>query len=207
MPDMDDMSRTTSHHVTSHGTHQGVTVHEAAAALGLSEEAVRARLRRGTLDGWKADDDTWRVRLPEGVTISERPSVTGVAVENDVPSLRDGTHHDAQHGTQRDMTDGALVTHLQEEVTYLRERLEDAMGQLAEERRRADVLQREALGRIEALAATVDRQPPTENAPEPVGSTESSETPVQGVIRMAAPAPGQIAGILAMLRRLLRGTQ
>ena len=41
----------------------GVTVQEAANTLGISEVAVRARLRRGTLEGEKIGD-VWRVHLP-----------------------------------------------------------------------------------------------------------------------------------------------
>ena len=40
-----------------------VSVAEAAHALGISHDALRSRLRRGTLDGFK-DGDEWRVVLP-----------------------------------------------------------------------------------------------------------------------------------------------
>jgi hypothetical protein len=171
---MDDTVRTTVHHVTSHGTehgaqhgtHRDVTVTEAVLALGLTPEAIRARLRRGTLSGYKADDDTWRVRLPDAVsplTVTRedrQPPPEGArhTVTDDTSQVRDGT--------QRHVTDDALVTHLQEEVVYLRERLEDAMGQLAEERRRADVLQ---------LTARTDASQEATEAPQ------SDESPLKGI--------------------------
>ncbi len=40
-----------------------VSVAEAAHALGISHDALRSRLRRGTLEGFK-DGDEWRVVLP-----------------------------------------------------------------------------------------------------------------------------------------------
>jgi hypothetical protein len=178
---MDDTVRTTAHHVTSHGTqrgtHRGVTVHEAAAALGLTPEAVRARLRRGTLNGYKADDDTWRVRLPDDASLSNLdnegrqspPDDAHHTVTDVTQPVRDGTHHDTSHGAQRDVPDDALVTHLQEEVIYLRMRLEDAMGQLAEERRRADVLR---------LSASVS-EPPNDHDHTVEGSTENAP---QGIL-------------------------
>ncbi len=174
---MDDTLRATAHHVTSrgtqHGAHRDVTFAEAALALGLTPEAVRARLRRGTLDGYKADDDTWRVRLSEGINVDNihidpapqsPPDDTHHTVTAVTPPVRDGTHHDTQHGTQRHVTDNALVTHLQEEVAYLRERLEDAMGQLAEERRRADVLRLGASVSSSTNTTDVDVEGSTENA-------------------------------------------
>lgn len=42
-----------------------LTITQAAAALHTSADAVRKRLRRGSLDGSKAADGTWLVFLPE----------------------------------------------------------------------------------------------------------------------------------------------
>lgn len=69
----------------------------------------------------------------------------------------------------------AMIEHLQEEVSYLRERLEDAMGQLAGERRRADVL---------SLNASL---------PESAGEDRPDETSLQTIY-------GEAPGLLDRLR-------
>lgn len=43
----------------------GYTVAEAAARLGVTPDAIRRRLHRGTLAGDKTDDGQWRVWLPD----------------------------------------------------------------------------------------------------------------------------------------------
>ena len=142
-----------------------VTVSEAAVVLGISPDAVRGRLQRGTLAGEKVKG-TWHIFLP---TPSE-PTGDQQAIDGPPP------------GHQRD----ALVAHLEGEVTYLRERLEEAdrqrgslQQQLEQERQRADVLQ--ALG----TGTTPD------TSPEAVGSPESDDQ-----------AP---SGIWAWMRRLWTG--
>lgn len=46
----------------------GVTLSEAAAALGTTPEAVRKRIQRGHLDGYKLAGQ-WRVRLPTPIDV------------------------------------------------------------------------------------------------------------------------------------------
>ena len=133
-----------------------VTVSEAAAALGISPDAVRGRLQRGTLEGEKVKG-TWHIFLPA-------PSEpTGDQQAVDGPST----------GHQRD----ALVAHLEGEVTYLRERLEEAdrqrgylQQQLEHERQRADVLQ--ALG-----TGTTSETPQ-----DAVGSPRSDDPALSGIV-------------------------
>ena len=135
-----------------------VTVSEAAAVLGISPDAVRGRLQRGTLVGQKIAG-TWHVHL------STDGSSTGDQRVMDGPAT----------GHRQD----ALVAHLEGEVAYLRERLEEAdrqqaqmLGQLAEERQRADVLQLRAIGTGETSPNTPSEAP---------GSSESDDQPLQGV--------------------------
>lgn len=45
---------------------QGRTVAEAAKVLGISPEAVRKRIARGTLEADKLDGETWTVYLDDG---------------------------------------------------------------------------------------------------------------------------------------------
>ena len=57
-------------------TRRRVTVAEAAVLLGLSEDAVRSRLKRGTLGKEKASDGTVLVVLGEGGS-TDRPTTNG----------------------------------------------------------------------------------------------------------------------------------
>jgi hypothetical protein len=67
---------------------------------------------------------------------------------------------------------------MQEEIAYLRTELAKRSHELATERERSDILQREALGRIEALTGG-EIVPDT--AQEAVGSSETNETGLRGV--------------------------
>ena len=112
-------------------------VHDAARLLGISENAVRARLRRGTLAGVK-HGTSWYVLLRD----TDIPVVDADAL-HDVP--RNVPSHTTARTAAHDRRD--------DEIRYLREQLDRALRQLENERERADVLMREALGRIEALTA------------------------------------------------------
>lgn len=126
-----------------------LSVADAAARLGVTPDAVRARIRRGTLSAEKGDDGVYVVTLPRDEGHDADTTATGP----------DATPNDA------------LVEQLQSEVAYLRSELTAAREQAAQERERADVLQREALQRIEALTplalgATIDDVTPTERRQE-----------------------------------------
>jgi hypothetical protein len=108
---------------------------EAARRLGITPDAVRARINRGTLAGEKRGAQWW-VHLPTDRIPTEPPT---------------GVQPDAT-GTRPD-TDRPLVEQLRSENAYLRVELSARSRELAAERERADVLMREALGRIEALTA------------------------------------------------------
>lgn len=120
-----------------------VDVAEAARILGISHDAVRARIRRGTLEAVK-EGGTWRVMVPDDTDTTE----TG-------------------HATTADSSPDALIDQLQGEVAYLRSELTAARQQAAAERERADVLQREALDRLQSMIPL---------ALGPPGSPESHET-------------------------------
>jgi hypothetical protein len=131
-----------------------MTVADAARALGLTSDAIRAKIRRGTMSGFKADDATWRVIMDQPV---------------------DATPTDAgQTATDRPTdTHIHLIEHMQDEIAYLRIELAQRSHELATERERSDVLQREALGRIEALTTG---ETPRETVPEPPGAPQTNET-------------------------------
>lgn len=155
-----------------------VTVGEAAAILGVSVDAVRARLRRGTLDGEKVGA-TWYVSL------DNRQDATGHRQDTQKPSSREtvGTtgqpagHRQDTDRTRQDMFDDlldcdpsiraavleanlrgaqALLRHTEtelaatrEEVQFLRERLEEKDAVIS----RLSEAQVEALRRRDILAA------------------------------------------------------
>lgn len=177
------------------------TVGEMAAMLGISTDAVRARVNRGTLEGVKIGG-VWHVRPPDDLSIQDvhgpdRPDPTG-------------TRPDAT-GPQPD----ALFEQMRDERDYLRGKLDQALEEAARlrqvaaaERERADVLQREALGRIEALTATIGDRPERPDAtgthseavawPESIGEDARGES-------VETDRHTRLAGILARLRWLIAG--
>ncbi len=118
--------------------------------LGLSTDAVRKRLQRGTIPGEKIGD-TWRVFLEtnaaDGAT-GPRPDMSSHRLDS----------HRTRPEPDRTAAAGPdpLVGTLREEVAYLREQLAERSRELAAERERFDVLHREALARIPALGAGRD---------------------------------------------------
>lgn len=114
-----------------------VTIDDAAARLDITVNAVRQRIKRGTLQGEKRGG-AWYVSL-ETVTSGR----------TDQPPTDKTTDRPTTPTTAPD----ALIVQLQSEVAYLRSELTAAREQAAKERERADVLQREALQRLEVLTA------------------------------------------------------
>src|SRR5690242_5716920 len=47
---------------------------DAAARLGTTTEAVRARIRRHSLEGYRDNHGRWRVRLPDDQTNNQSPT-------------------------------------------------------------------------------------------------------------------------------------
>lgn len=67
---------------------------------------------------------------------------------------------------ERDTPQDALLQQMRSENEYLRHQLSQTLHQLAAERERTDVLHHQAMGRIEALAATVADRREAEVTPE-----------------------------------------
>jgi len=137
--------------------HAGIPVHDAAHLLGISENAVRARLRRGTLIGVKRDA-SWYVVLRD----TDVPTTTHIEPE-DIPldAPQDAPSHTAVHEQ--------MIEELRRDKIFLQEQLDRALRQLEAERQRADVLQ--ALG-----TGTTP-----ETASEAVGSPQSDGTGQGGI--------------------------
>jgi len=124
---------------------------EAAALLGMTPDALRKKLQRGTIPGTKVDGE-WRVARP------------AVAVKPDSDRPRPRPDRDGDRG---------YLDHLEAEIAYLREQLDVSQRERAAERERFDVIHREALQRIEALSPGEDAILSPRNGP---GREETSET-------------------------------
>jgi hypothetical protein len=132
-------------------TDRRVSVAEAAVLLGLSEEAVRSRLKRGTLRKEKAPDGTVLVVLGRGGS-ADRPT-NGT----DRPTTRTTTGQPTNQSDQWEM-----VKMLHEQVSFLRHQLEQEREANRENRR--------------IIAGLVQRVPELEATPEP---REAPETPAE----------------------------
>ena len=119
---------------------QKFTVSEAADKLGISAEAVRSRIKRGTLRSVK-DGATVYVLLD---TDQARPDT------DQTPTEPDRTN--AQTPDQPDRT-AALLEQMQAEISYLREQLDTERRARTEERRRADTVIAQLTSRIPQLEA------------------------------------------------------
>jgi len=151
---MNDTTGNTTRDTTDRATrHDGVTVNEAAVALGITPDSVRARLRRGSLAGEKIGP-VWYVFLNQDLSRKgfhdshqvPSPSATerdeDRATRHDTP--RDATRQ--RDTTTRDTDRDELLEELRRDKIFLQEQLDRSLRQLEAERlvKRADVLQ--ALG-------------------------------------------------------------
>jgi hypothetical protein len=140
---------------TGQTTDQRVSVSEAAALLGLSEDAVRSRLKRGTLRKDKAKDGTVRVVLGEG------PSADRPMNNNDRPTTDQATDQTGFRGEAQE----ELVESLLDQLAYMREQLAEER----EARRRADTI----IAQLSQANATL-----AQRVPELEAATEPREAPV-----------------------------
>jgi hypothetical protein len=164
-----------------------LSVPEAAARLGVTPDAIRARLHRGTLFGVKTDGE-WRVHLDPLPAARQEPTGTPPVARQDTRQDATGGRQDGDRHT--DELPAAtvvavyeqLVESQREEIVFLRDQLDHSRRELADERQRFDVIHREALGRIEALTAGETARPsdtpaPDSARPEPAGeATGAPET-------------------------------
>ncbi len=159
-----DADRSAAERPTIHAR-QRLTVSEAAAKLGISAEAVRSRLKRGTLRSTK-EGATVYVLLP---TAQTRPDNDQTETE------RDRTSDQAEPKRDRADEQAALVKSLQEQVAYMREQLAEER----EARRRADTIMAQ-LSQANAEQARTIRaieSPETPQAPETAPEEPSDTQP------------------------------
>jgi hypothetical protein len=135
-------------------TDRRVSVAEAAVLLGLSEEAVRSRLKRGTLRKEKAPDGTVLVVLGRGGS-ADRPT-NGT----DRPTSRTKTDQPTDQSDQSEM-----VKVLHEQVSFLRHQLEQEREANRENRRIIAGL----VQRVPELEATPELREAPDMAPEETG--------------------------------------
>jgi hypothetical protein len=125
--------------------HERLTVAQAAASLGLTEGAVRSRIKRGTLPTTK-EGGTVFVLLGDGTSQANQTPNT------DVPNDQ-----------------SRLVDALQDQIRYLREQLDAEREARTEERRRHDTIVAQLTSRIPAIEA------PEETPSEAPQATETAE--------------------------------
>jgi len=172
---------------TSETTDQRVTVADAALLLGLSEDAVRSRLRRGTLRRETGRDRTVFVVLGTDRPASyQRPTdnrSTNQQNDRQTAGQSIDSHVDSRGGseTYRD----ELVEALRDELAHLRDQLDRERDASAELRR--------------IVAGLVQRVPELEAAPEP---RNAPKTASEGMVN-SDDVPSEPERV-SWLRRLLR---
>ena len=133
-----------------------VTVAQAAHALGLSAEAVRMRIKRGTLAHVKEENTVYVLLEPSSLeTDQTRPNSERTQPNND--QLADQTSQ--------------MVETLQAEVQFLRQELKLARELREEEARRKDAI-------IMTMAQRIPELEPASEAPE---SPETAAAGAEGV--------------------------
>ena len=122
--------------------HERLTVAQASASLGITEGAVRSRIKRGTLP-----------------TMKERGTVFvllggGTSQANQTPN----------YGVPGDQSE--LIASLQDQIRYLREQLDAEREARTEERRRHDTVVAQLTSKIPAIEAPQEASEAAETAQE-----------------------------------------
>jgi hypothetical protein len=125
-----------------------LTVAQAAVSLGITEGAVRSRVKRGTLPTTK-EGGTVFVLLSDGTSQANQSTNTGVP------------------GDQSE-----LVASLQDQVRYLREQLDAEREARTEERRRHDTVVAQLTSKIPAIEPPQEPSETTETVEEPPDRAE-----------------------------------
>ena len=133
-----------------------LTVAQAAARLGITEGAVRSRIKRGTLPNTK-EGGTVFVLWGGGTSQANQAPNTGVP------------------GDQSE-----LVASLQDQVRYLREQLDAERQARTEERRRHDTVVAQLTSKIPAIEAPSETPEAPETAEEASGSAEQPRSAAGG---------------------------
>ena len=135
-------------HATRHGLGQRYSIRDAARVLGLTEEAVRQRVKRGTLDSIKVGGSLFVLLDLDKSSDRERP------ITDEASDTSSGLSNDTSR----------LVENLEDEVANLRRQLDQANERDRENRR--------------VIAALTARMPELPTAREHDGPTNESGSPV-----------------------------
>ena len=122
--------------------HERLTVAQAAVRLGITEGAVRSRIKRGTLPTAR-EGGTVFVLLGDGTSQENQPPNTGVPSDQ-----------------------SELIASLQDQVRYLREHLDTEREARTEERRRHDTVVAQLTSKIPAIEAPQEASEAAETAQE-----------------------------------------
>jgi len=166
-----------------------LTPSEAAARLGVTADAVRVRLRRGTLPGEKLDGE-WFVHLPRE-PIRETSRETSRAPSHEASRLPDVDLLAVLAAKDETISAHAVaLDRADAEVAYLRSELSARSRELAAERERSDVLHREAFAHIEALTAGLTTMVDNDQAParDPVLDTPQAHDVAPSATEAATPS-------------------
>jgi len=151
---------------------------DAAAVLGISENALRLRIRRHQVNAHKRGG-RWYVVIDQ---VADQSVTTPIDQSETVAALRE------------------TVEILQADVAYLRDQLDQRSHELAAERERADVISQLALQRIPPLSAGLSNDWKDEPRPEP--PTASPEA--QGEAETPKGQSDTLTNRRSWWRRLLR---
>lgn len=152
---MTDATPNTTDRATRHDV---VSVHEAAAILGITEDSVRARLRRGSLPGAK-EGSTWVVHL-------------------DRDAEHDTSRDTTRSATRHDTTSRDAIEPLAEAIRDLTQRNEELSAAAAMWQTRAAHLEQQLL---QLTAGEPEPKPVQESAPAAPGSPQANESPEGGI--------------------------
>ena len=141
----DDQSQ---HKTDSTSSHRRVTVPEAARILGISPEAVRARIQRGTLVKDKDADGTVYVQLD-----ADRTQLNG-------KRKTDATHDSSRLNGDQTAVEEVVVEVLQDQITFLRDQLAQEREANRENRRIIAGL----VQRVPELEGTTEQREVSEDA-------------------------------------------
>jgi seryl-tRNA synthetase len=147
-------------------------VPEAARILGISPEAVRARLSRGTLPKEKDADGAVYVILNADQSVNDTQlNVDRTIDESQSNSDRTGVHAQANGDITVDQS--GTVEVLQDQIDYLREQLDQERQARTEERRRHDTLMAQLMQRIPEIESPQEPPQASESADEPLPDTNT----------------------------------
>ncbi len=138
--------------------HERLTVAQAAVSLGITEGAVRSRIKRGTLPTAKEGAAVF-VLLDDGTSPANQPPNAGAP------------------GDQSE-----LIASLHDQVSYLRGQLDAEREARAEERRRYDTVMAQLTSRIPAIEAPREARDASEGA-SPRSATEGPHSEAQATQR------------------------